>query len=90
MNGSVIPPTLRLILLILAHASIKSPITNLSVYTMATCMNSVAAAATRTAVKSLKQRASFGTAVKPLRVAVPLNASRRALVTNASADGTSI
>lgn len=57
---------------------------------MATCMNSVAAAATRTAVKSLKQRASFGTAVKPLRVAVPLNASRRALVTNASADGTSI
>ena len=46
---------------------------------MATCMNSVAAAATRTAVKSLKQRASFGTAVKPLRVAVPLTAPRRAL-----------
>ena len=55
---------------------------------MAACMTSAAAAVSRTAVKSLKQRATFGTAVKPLRAATPVTATRRAFATTASAAGT--
>jgi len=55
---------------------------------MAACMTSAAAAVSRTAVKSLKQRATFGTAVKPLRAATPVTATRRAFATTASAEGT--